>query len=457
MVKPEQQHRIEISEPSYGEIVWAQFKKNRIGYAAMWFFGALVIVAIVAPMISLDQPFVAVLSDGDGDRRFVFPWFESLLFNSNVFGQGIDVFFNLLLVGTPVVIPAYLIFKRRFLVKVEGRVRRRRRRRFVWVSLSLFLLSFAALLVFQPKYALTYWKTSNSSMEIDGEEYPVISYRGGGAAEQLALVDVVFPPLHYSYTETNRTNERSAIERWLSSDDIGRVDRPEVGGGVVDPDTHVLGTDSSGHDLFVQMLYGTRISLTVGVIAVSIYVLIGIFIGAIAGFFAGKVDLVIQRLIEVFMCFPSFILILTFASFLPSKSIFWIMVIIGVTRWTTVARLVRGEFLRLRQADFVQAAVAGGLKTRHIIFRHVLPNAMGPVLVAATFGVANAILIEATLSFLGVSDLSAPSWGRILALGRTAHDFFTMILPGLAIFFTVSVLNLMGEGLRDALDPKLRQ
>lgn len=455
MAKADQPHRIELAEPSYGEIVWAQFKKNRIGFAALWMFLSLVILAIIAPVISLDQPFVAVLSDGGGDRRTVFPWIEGLLFNSNVFGQGIDLFFNLLLVGTPVVVPAYLLFKRRFLTKVEGRVRRRRRRRFVGVLMSLFFVSFVALLFVQPRYALTYWKSSSATMEIEGTEYPVVAYRGRGAAEQLALISAVFPPLHYNYTETTQTNERSAIERWLSSDDTERPLRRSA--GVVEPDPHLLGTDSSGHDLFVRMLYGTRISLTVGVIAVSIYVLLGIFIGSIAGFFAGKVDLVIQRLIEVFMCFPSFILILTFASFVPSKSIFWIMVIIGVTRWTTVARLVRGEFLRLKQSDFVQAAVAGGLKTRNIIFRHVLPNAMGPVLVAATFGVANAILIEATLSFLGVSDMSTPSWGRILAVGRSAHDFFTMILPGLAIFFTVSVLNLMGEGLRDALDPKLRQ
>jgi peptide/nickel transport system permease protein len=400
-------------EPSYGEIVWKQFKKNRIGYFAMWAFIGLFLLAVAAPVICSNQPFYIDLGDGEGMR---FPWFEALLFNANVYGQGVDLFFNLLLVLLLVLLVnplfAYLTYRALFLKNAPARVLRKRRRRFVVGVVSLVFVLFGFLLAFQPQSTVPNWKQ---------------------LAEAESVETVAFPPIQYSYSDT--------------SYDINRPSSLE----------HLLGTDSSGRDLFTRMLYGTRISLTIGVIAVAIYLTIGIFLGAIAGYRGGKWDIVISRLIEVVLCFPSFILILTFVSFLPSKSIFWIMLIIGLTHWTTVARLVRGEFLRLRKGDFVQAAVASGQRTRNIIFKHIMPNAMGPVLVAATFGVANAILIEASLSFLGISDLDAPSWGRILHVGREQQDFFTMLLPGIAIFITVSVLNLMGEALRDALDPKLRQ
>lgn len=218
-----------------------------------------------------------------------------------------------------------------------------------------------------------------------------------------------------------------------------------------------FGTDQEGHDVVALMIYGTRISLTIGVVAVSIYITIGIILGATAGFFGGKVDLWISRFIEIMICFPTFFLILTLAAFIEDTSIFHIMVIIGVTRWTTVSRLVRGEFLRLKNIDYVQAAVSLGFNKTRIIFGHVLPNALGPVLVAATFGVASSILTESSLSFLGLGDPTAPSWGLVLSAGRISSKMWLILIPGLAIFFVVSVFNLVGEGLRDALDPKLRQ
>jgi len=396
-----------VKEPTYGEIVWGQFKKNRLGMAALYAFIVLVLIAIGAPLISSDQPFTVLY---EGERRY--PWFEGLLFNSNVFGKGVDVFFNLLLVLLPVIIPAYLIFRRTRMRGIPGRERRRRRARFVKLWLLLLAGLFVALLAFQPQKAVPRWKAE---------------------VEAGTATEAVFPVLAYSYLETSYNANRGPMEG------------------------HILGTDSTGRDQFTRMLYGTRISLTIGVIAVFIYLLIGVTLGSLAGFLGGRTDIVIQRLIEVVMCFPPFILILTFMSLLPNKSIFWIMLFIGITRWTTVARLVRGEFLRLKQVDFVQAAIAAGLKTRQVIFRHVMPNALGPVLVNATFGVAAAILIEAALSFLGVADLEAPSWGRILKDGRDYNSLYTMLLPGLAIFFTVAVLNVMGEALRDAMDPKLRK
>jgi len=166
---------------------------------------------------------------------------------------------------------------------------------------------------------------------------------------------------------------------------------------------------------------------------------------------------VVLRMIEVMLCFPSFFLILTLRGFVENASVFHIMIIIGVTGWTGIARLVRGEFLRLRRQDFVQAAIALGYTRSRIIFRHVLPNALGPVLVSATFGVAGAIILEASLAFLGLGPTTAPSWGQILTVGRQTKLWALILAPGFAIFVTVSLLNLVGEGVRDALDPKMRR
>jgi len=230
---------------------------------------------------------------------------------------------------------------------------------------------------------------------------------------------------------------------------FGSVEKPSA--------AHWLGTDQGTRDVGVRLIFGTRVALTVGVIAVAIYVLIGIILGSTAGFFGGRVDLVIQRMIEIMMSVPSFFVILTVVAFVDKPTIFHIMVILGLIRWTGVARLVRGEFLKLRKQEFVTAAQALGYKRRRIIFEQILPNALGPVLVAAAFGVASCILVEATLSFLGLGDLTVPSWGQTIKEGYATGAWHLILAPGFCIFLTVSALNLVGEGLRDALDPKLRQ
>ena len=222
---------------------------------------------------------------------------------------------------------------------------------------------------------------------------------------------------------------------------------------------HLLGTDDRGRDVMSRMIWGTRISMSIGFLAVGIAVTIGIVIGSVAGYYGGWVDMVMLRIIEVMKCFPTFILILSLIAFLP-QSIWNIMIILGLTMWTGVARLVRGEFLKVRDSDYATAARATGLSDMRVIFRHLLPNALAPVLVSATFGIAGAILTETALSFLGFGvPPPTASWGEILSQSKRYVDsaWWLVTFPGLAIFVTVTAFNLVGEGLRDAMDPRLRQ
>jgi peptide/nickel transport system permease protein len=221
---------------------------------------------------------------------------------------------------------------------------------------------------------------------------------------------------------------------------------------------HYLGTDQLGRDVFSRMLYGSQISLSVGFVAVGISILIGILVGAMAGYKGGWVDSLLMRFVDIMLSFPSFFLILTVVAILR-PNIYNVMIVIGITSWEGTARFVRAEFLSLRERDYVQAARALGVKDRRIIFRHILPNALAPVFVTASLGVASAILIEAGLSFLGFGvQPPAPSWGNILTEGRTYifDAWWLTVFPGLAILITVLSFNLFGEGLRDALDPRLR-
>jgi peptide/nickel transport system permease protein len=398
--------------PSYGATVAARFGKNRLavlgGRAAL----GLLLLATLAPVLALNQPFYWNAGHG-----LELPWLAAL-FNRLLFENAVDLFFNLLLVLAPPALVCIVWLRRRRPTLSLARA---------WLA----VLALAGVLF-----------VCSSIESVGGLRNPlyfterVVNYRV--EAERLAALGETpaawFPFVPYSYRETDP-------QRSLQS--------PSA--------THLLGTDNEGRDVFARMLYGTRISLTIGLVAVSIYVTIGTILGALAGYFGGWVDNLISRLVEIMITFPSFFLILTLAALIQDRSIFHVMLIIGLTSWTGVARLVRAEFLRQKSLDYVQAALALGLPRRRVIFRHILPNAIAPALVAATFGVATAILTESSLSFLGVGDLSVASWGETLSAGRVQQKAWLVLAPGVAIFFVVTVFNLVGEGVRDALDPKLRR
>ncbi len=385
---------------SYGEMVWHEFAKSKF---TLFWLGVIIIlflVAVFAPFIANDKPFVIRI-----DGRLHFPLLRNLgASDYSIFLAAIIGFIQFLLI---------LRNRKRVDPSIRGGVLWRQ----IIISSFTLLIGIVLLYVFIPR-------------RLDATDYKsmIVSGKATGA---------VFAPVPYGYGRT----------------DLKVREQPPNA-------QHWLGTDDVGSDVLCRLIHGSRISLSVGFVAVGISSLIGIAIGAMLGYFGGKVDFIGMRFVEIMMAVPVFFLIITIVAFFP-RSLFNIMLIIGLTTWTGDARFVRAEFLKLRKQDFVQAAISLGLPVRSILFRHMLPNGIAPVLVNATFGIAGAIFIEAALSFLGFGVAPpTPSWGQILSLGVSTTGRFLWwltLFPGLAIFFTVLAYNLVGEALRDAIDPRLRE
>ncbi|MCG7897587.1 MAG: ABC transporter permease [Candidatus Thiodiazotropha weberae] len=314
----------------------------------------------------------------------------------------------------------------------------------------LFLIAFFSLLLVLP------WRISGARklglfvlmVSIGGglaysyvDPPKLVIYEQYRVAEREGVYDwVIFAPVPYSPKDYQRDLGDTGLEAPLS-----QAERP-----------HFFGTEQNGADVLSRMIHASRIALGIGFVATGIAMVIGVIIGGLMGYFSGIVDILGMRLVEIFEAVPTLFLLLTFVAFF-GRSLYIMMVIIGITSWPGFARYVRAEFLRLRKQDFVQAAEAAGLPLPSILFRHMLPNGMGPVLVAASFGVASAILAEATLSFLGLGLVDDPSWGEMLnqAVQSSRFNWWMAAFPGGAIFFTVFAYNLIGESLRDAIDPYL--
>jgi peptide/nickel transport system permease protein len=400
---------------TYGEIVRAQFGKHRHAVWCVRALAALFLLATYAPVVALDVPFWTSLDGAPAS-----PWLRSL-FDPTVFGSPVDVFFNLLMATLPVLVAVWLL--------TRARLRRR-------LLLGWCVLHVALFLWINPRQQE--WRSAV-------RDYP----------QQIAAADAsaVWPLVRHH--PQKRLSEFSLSPPFRRGQPLPGTTLPE---GTPRP-FFLLGSDNLGNDVLTRMLYGTRISLTIGIIAVGIYVSIGITLGGMAGYFGGWVDDALMYVTQVVMVIPFLFLILFIMSVVEKPTIYHVMLVIALVGWPSVMRLVRAEFLRQRELDYVTAARALGLRSRRVMFRHIAPNTLAPVFVSATFGIAGAILLESTIAFLGLGDPAAPSWGQMLRIGyeNKATGRHLIWTGGLAIFFMVLVINVIGEALRDALDPKLRR
>ena len=377
----------------------------RVGAAWVVF---LIVVAVFAPFLANSRPYFVRLADGS--------WASPLV-------RGLD-WVDLALLGAFVAAAALLAA-----------------RRAIGLSFGMVLLGFVAF---------TGAVTLTGLVVLDPPQNEIFQ-EWREAQAQGRIVSAVRAPIPFSANDRlgDVGNARLAAPWWSPN---GRAEAL--------PTSHLLGTTVNGEDMASRMIYATRVALSIGFVATSISTLIGVVYGAIMGYAGGVVDLLMMRLIEIVQAVPRIILLLIVTVFF-GKNIWYMMVTIGLVSWTGDARFIRAEFLKLRGQEFVQAARAAGLPTRSILFRHMLPNGVAPVLVNASFGVATAILLESVLSFLGLGlEATDPSWGQLLNQARsggTGFNWWIATFPGLAIFLTVFAYILIGEAMRDAIDPKTRK
>jgi peptide/nickel transport system permease protein len=327
------------------------------------------------------------------------------------------------------------------MARIWSELRRRGRAVFgLWVIGALAVLALTADFIANDK---PYY------MELDGESYFPIAIDYG---VWLGLREWPAPLVNQRFSELAR---RAQVVWWPPIP--YSASEPDIRGDVFEPPSraHWLGTDGLGRDVAAGMVHGIRISLSIGLVVVAIQATVGIAFGALAGYYGGLVDIVLSRLIELILAIPTFFLLLVVAATFP-PSIYWVMAILGLTGWVGIARFVRGEFLRVRAMDYVAAAQSLGVSDLRIMLRHVLPNAIAPVLVAMAFGVGGAILTESALSFLGIGvPAELVTWGSLLSVAQSnTTAWWLAVFPGSAIFVTVLAYNLLGDGLRDALDPR---
>jgi peptide/nickel transport system permease protein len=400
---------------SPARLSWERFRSRPSSRWGLAIMALIALLGIYAPFLSNEV--ALVWWDGQGLR---FPLIADL-FNRRSYEKVYDLFFNIAALLLPVLLVAFAVLGRRLRM-----VRR----------LQVMIASLAAVGVF----CLLPVFPGHGGRVAAWDHRP---FTGAGIQEWRALPEgqrpfAIFPLVKHRFDATYT----GAI---LQSPG---TTNPATGGH------YWLGTDAGGHDVLTHLFFGARISLTVGLVATGLAFLIGVLVGAVSGYFGGWVDLLLQRLVEIMMCFPTFILILTVVAML-GRDIFIIMTVIGLTSWAGTARLVRGEFLAQSVRDYVVAAESLGLPRWRIMFRHILPNAVGPLLISLTFGIAGSVGMESGLAFIGLGDPTAPSWGVLLDQGRENIRYPWLIYtPGLAIFVIVMTLNLLGNNLREAIDPK---
>jgi peptide/nickel transport system permease protein len=370
------------------------FSQTGARMGALW-IAIVIFFAVFAPFIASSFPFAMKMSDGS----WRYPLFAHL--------YPIDVILLILFFA----ILALL---------------------FLWKKLNLSLAKFvlAVLVILAVSIPVAYWVT-NPPRNVVYEQYRELERRG----EVSSAIRTIIP-----YSANDRLNDRPTEK--------------------LQPPTrqHWLGTTIFGEDMLSRMIHATRVALTIGIIATGISAVLGIVIGGVMGYFAGAVDLFGMRIIEIIQAIPRLVLLLIITAFY-GPGIYRMMIVIGLLSWTGNARFIRAEFLKLRKLDFVQAGIAAGLPLRSILFKHMLPNGVAPVLVDSSFGIAAAILLESTLSFLGLGlGPEDPSWGQLLNQARsggTGFNWWIATFPGMAIFLTVFAYILIGEAMRDALDPRL--
>jgi peptide/nickel transport system permease protein len=338
-------------------------------------------------------------------------------------------------------------------------------RRFRRRKLAMIALGWVVLLLFVAALAPAIVGTKPIVCRYQGEIYfPAMGYFNS------SWENPIFTRRPFRRLYTREAFERGDPEYWavwplvyqdpkrrIENDERERQPANPYGSAGSPNQFNLFGTDQQGIDVFAQMVHATITALLVGFVSTGIAASIGIPLGALAGYLGGKVDMLLSRLLEVVLCIPSLVLILALIAIVDRPTIWHVMAVLGATQWTSIARLTRGEFIKLRETEFVAAARALGSGPLRIMFRHILPNALAPVLVPITFGIASAILLESALSFIGWGG-TEPSWGKLLSAARSNLQMWWLIVfPGGAIFLAVLAYNLIGEGLQEATDPRLRE